>query len=120
MYPVHPGFLPPGYRENHLERYPVLYMHDGKNLFLPEEAFLGREWRVDETLERLEAMNLIEQVIVVALHAGDRMRDYTAPGYRSYGRALVDTVKPWIDRHFLITHQRMKVVDKKKGRRSQS
>ena len=34
-------FLPPGYHENTLKRYPVLYMHDGHNLFLKEEAFLG-------------------------------------------------------------------------------
>ena len=35
-------YLPPGYDENTLRRYPVLYMQDGKNLFFPEEAFLGR------------------------------------------------------------------------------
>ena len=34
-------FLPPGYYENTLKRYPVLYMHDGNNLFLKEEAFVG-------------------------------------------------------------------------------
>lgn len=34
-------YLPPGYDENTLRRYPVLYMQDGKNLFFPEEAFLG-------------------------------------------------------------------------------
>jgi hypothetical protein len=37
-------YLPPGYHENTLRRYPVLYMQDGKNLFFPEDAFLGREW----------------------------------------------------------------------------
>jgi hypothetical protein len=35
-------FLPPGYRENTLKHYPVPYMHDGNNLFLKEEAFLGK------------------------------------------------------------------------------
>src|SRR5205823_3066708 len=29
-------FLPPGYHENTLKRYPVLYMHDEDNLFLKE------------------------------------------------------------------------------------
>jgi len=37
-------YLPPGYDENPLRAYPVLYMQDGANLFFPEEAFLGREW----------------------------------------------------------------------------
>ena len=92
-------FLPAGYDENVLKRYPVLYMHDGRNLFFPEEAFLGREWRVDETLRRLHTMDRIDQTIVVGLHATDRMRDYTAPGYERYGRALVEDVRPWIDAH---------------------
>ena len=36
-------------------------MHDGRNLFLPEEAFLGQEWEIDETLTLLNSMNLIDQ-----------------------------------------------------------
>src|SRR5947207_2777023 len=47
-------FLPPGYHENILKKYPVLYMHDGQNLFLKEEAFLGNTWRPDEVLGVLE------------------------------------------------------------------
>ena len=34
-------YHPPGYDENSLRRFPVLYMQDGKNLFFPEEAFAG-------------------------------------------------------------------------------
>lgn len=90
-------YLPAGYDENVLKRYPVLYMHDGRNLFFPEEAFLGREWQVDETLDRLDSMNLIDQTIVVGVHTGDRVRDYTQPGYESFGRALVEDVRPWVD-----------------------
>ncbi|MBK8181021.1 MAG: hypothetical protein IPK67_19465 [Planctomycetes bacterium] len=36
-------YLPAGYDENPLRRYPVLYMQDGSNLFAPDEAFGGRE-----------------------------------------------------------------------------
>ena len=46
-------YHPPGYDENTLRRFPVLYMHDGQNLFFPEEAFAGNEWQVDETMDRL-------------------------------------------------------------------
>jgi enterochelin esterase-like enzyme len=28
-------YLPAGHRENYLKRYPVLYMHDGRNAFFP-------------------------------------------------------------------------------------
>ena len=90
-------FLPPGYRENTLKRYPVLYMHDGNNLFLKEEAFLGNTWRTDEVLVVLNKMNAIEQAIVVGIHPHEREREYTQPGYEEYGRFLVETLKPLID-----------------------
>src|ERR1051325_5122458 len=93
-------FLPPGYHENTLKKYPVLYMHDGQNLFLKEEAFLGNTWRTDEVLGMLDKMNAIEEVIVVGIHPNDRMNEYTMPGYEDYGRFLVETLKPVIDRKY--------------------
>ena len=93
-------YLPPGYGENPMRTYPVLYMHDGKNLFFPEEAFLGREWGVDSTLALLDQMNAVDQIIVVAIYSLDRENDYTMPGYELYGRAVVEEVKPRIDAVF--------------------
>jgi predicted alpha/beta superfamily hydrolase len=90
-------FLPPGYQENTLRRYPVLYMHDGNNLFLKEEAFLGNTWRTDEVLNILDRMNAIEEVIVVGVFPNDRMKEYISPGYEDYGRFLAETLKPIID-----------------------
>ena len=90
-------FLPPGYYENTLKKYPVLYMHDGHNLFFTEEAFVGNTWRADEVLNMLDKMNAIEEVIVVGIHPNDRMSEYTLPGYEEYGRFLVETLKPLID-----------------------
>lgn len=90
-------YFPPGYNENVLKRYPVLYMHDGSNLFFPDEAFGGNEWRVDENLEQLDAMSLVDKVLVVGVYARDRMDEYTRPGYERYGRLLVEQVKPMID-----------------------
>jgi predicted alpha/beta superfamily hydrolase len=93
-------YLPPGYAENHLRRYPVLYMQDGKNLFFPEEAFGGTEWQVDETMDRLDQMNAVRKVIVVGIAPQDRMVDYTLPGYADYGRFVVEVIKPAIDKTF--------------------
>jgi len=93
-------FLPPGYHENTLKKYPVLYMHDGHNLFLKEEAFVGNTWRTDEVLNTLDKMNAIEEVIVVGIYPNDRMNEYTMPGYEDYGRFLVETLKPLIDRKY--------------------
>lgn len=90
-------FLPPGYYENTLKKYPVLYMHDGHNLFFKEEAFVGNTWRADEVLGMLDKMNAIEEAIVVGIHPNDRMSEYTLPGYEDYGRFLVETLKPLID-----------------------
>jgi predicted alpha/beta superfamily hydrolase len=90
-------YVPPGYDENTLKCYPVLYMHDGTNLFFGNEAFGGSEWRVDENVELLHSMNLIDKVIVVGVYAKDRMYEYTKPGYEHYGNFMVNELKPFID-----------------------
>src|SRR5215216_3585982 len=48
-------YLPPDYDQSrrHGTRYPVLYLHDGQNLFDSATAFGGQEWRVDETAQAL-------------------------------------------------------------------
>ena len=93
-------YLPPGYRENTLKRYPVVYMHDGANLFFPEEAFAGRTWNVNATLELMDTMNLIDRVIIVGVYAEDRMSEYTKPGYEAYGKMLTGSLKPAVDQAF--------------------
>ena len=90
-------YFPPGYYENTLKRYPVLYMHDGNNLFIPDEAFFNNEWRVDETMDRLDAMNIIDKVIVVGIYPHDRMYEYTRPGYEGYGRFITEELKKAVD-----------------------
>ncbi|MSP26691.1 MAG: alpha/beta hydrolase [Myxococcales bacterium] len=94
------AYLPPGYDENTLRHYPVLYMQDGRNLFFPHEAFGGREWQVDETMDRLDQMNAVRKVIVVGIAPIDRMKDYTRPGYAAYAQFVADTIKPAIDRKY--------------------
>ena len=93
-------YLPAGHRENYLKRYPVLYMHDGRNAFFPEEAFLHREWQVDETLDLLTRMSVIDELIVVALYTPYRMADYVSPGYVAFSRAMVEELKPVVDATF--------------------
>jgi len=70
-------FVPPSYDENTLKRYPVLYMHDGHNLFFKEEAFAGKTWRTDEVIAMLDNMNATEGVIVVGIYPHDREREST-------------------------------------------
>ncbi len=93
-------FYPPGYGENTLRRYPVLYMHDGQNLFFQREAVNGHHWQIPETLTLLGAMNAIQQVLVVGIYPNQRERDYTSPGYEEYAAFVCGTLKPRIDAEY--------------------
>jgi predicted alpha/beta superfamily hydrolase len=101
-------WLPPGYDADARSRYPVLYMHDGQNLFEPDTAFKkGEHWRVGETATELVEAGRIEPPIIVGIaNAGERrIQEYTPTRdarlggglAREYGRMLVDEVKPFVD-----------------------
>jgi predicted alpha/beta superfamily hydrolase len=100
-------YLPPSYQENAAKRYPVLYMHDGQNLFDAKTASYGVEWGIDETVNHLVATGVMDEVIVVGIdNTPDRIPEYTPccdPKHGggkldAYEAFIVDTVKPMIDR----------------------
>jgi predicted alpha/beta superfamily hydrolase len=93
-------YLPPGYDENTCRTFSVMYMQDGRNLFFPQEAFMGQDWGVDDRLALLNGMNAIVQMMIVGIFSEARMQEYTSPGYENYGRSVVEEVKPYIDSHF--------------------
>ena len=69
-------YLPPGYTAEPDRRYPVLYMHDGQNVF--DANARGSEWGVDETAERLIRAGAIEPLIVVGVgNTAARISEYT-------------------------------------------
>ena len=89
------GYLPPGYEENTLARYPFAYMQDGQNLFFPHEAFQHKDWGVKETSQILRAMQAIEDFIIVGVYSGERREEeYTKPGYEAYARSIVEELVP--------------------------
>lgn len=92
-------WTPPGYGADPDRRYPVLYMHDGQNVFDAGTSYIGVEWAVDESVARLAAEGAIEPVIVVALGNTETRNDDYSPGERgeAYMDFLVHTVKPLID-----------------------
>ena len=72
------AYLPPAYAENTRARFPVLYMHDGQNLFDPALAFGGNEWKVDETLDAAAEDGSIREVIVIGIeNTSQRIYEYT-------------------------------------------
>ena len=99
-------YLPPRYAVE-TQHYPVVYMHDGQNLF-DEATSYSDEWQVDETMEQLSRSGY--PAIVVGIHnAGDQRIDEYGP-FRdpahgggkgdAYLTFLVDTLKPRIDQEF--------------------
>lgn len=62
-------WLPPGYRDHPRRRFPVLYMHDGHNLFDRRLSNFDKEWQVDETIARMVARGDLREWIVVAIRA---------------------------------------------------
>ena len=110
-------YLPEGYDEGE-KRYPVVYMHDGQNVFTNEGAFGGCSWGVKETLEAMEQNGETDGIIVVGVdNNGERRFEDYSPWKNTIGNAgftvntrggdgalytkfLVDDLKPWIDAHY--------------------
>lgn len=116
-------WLPPGYDQDTSAHYPVLYMHDGQNLFDSALSFIGVDWGVDEWMTRLINEGKIRPAIVVGIwNSPERVADYMPEKpvktlNRSilselfkrftdlnksddYLKYLVFTLKPEIDRQF--------------------
>lgn len=100
-------YLPPGYAGSD-KRYPVLYMHDGQNLFDHATAYAG-EWGVDETLNELASAGLLELIVVGIDNGGEkRMTELNPVDHAKFGKAegkayvefIANTVKPYIDQHY--------------------
>ncbi len=97
-------YLPADYGSSH-KKYPVIYMHDGQNLFDAYTSGYG-EWGVDEIMDKLPSN---DQCIIVGVdHGGEhRMTEYN-PYDSKFGKAegdqyvdfLVKTLKPYIDQHY--------------------
>jgi predicted alpha/beta superfamily hydrolase len=94
-----------GYKD---KRFPVIYMHDGQNLFDHCTSFAG-EWHVDQTMQAL-SLHGYEAIVVGLPNQGHhRLAEYSPfrdPRHgggqgESYLAFIVETVKPRIDQDFL-------------------
>ena len=108
-------YLPPSYNQSS-SRYPVLYMHDGQNLFDHATSFAG-EWCVDDTLETLASTEGLEAIVVGIPNTGSSRLDEYSPfvdqahgGGRGnlYIAFIANTLKPLIDKQFRTLPQRRK------------
>lgn len=100
-------YLPPSYHFCD-KRYPVLYMHDGQNIFDEATSYVG-EWQVDESMEMLADEDNLEAIVVGIPNAGvERLNEYSPfrdPKHgggkgHAYLQFLTETVKPLVDNNF--------------------
>ncbi|OYU76854.1 MAG: esterase [Alphaproteobacteria bacterium PA3] len=115
-------WLPADYGKSK-RRYPVLYMHDGQNIFGASNAFGGQSWRVDLAMEaRARAVAGSDAIVIGVWNTSTRRQDFSPAGVEAamddklrartaeehggpalsdgYLRFLVEELKPMIDRDY--------------------
>jgi enterochelin esterase-like enzyme len=95
-------WLPPGYDENPDARYPVLYMHDGRQVFDPATSTWGKDWRVDDVAQEMIPAGKMAPCIVVASDCTARRNEEYGIGAEgeAYEAWLVEELKPAVDAAF--------------------
>lgn len=93
-------YLPPGYSASD-KRYGVLYLNDGQD---------AKALRLQNTLDSLYRQNRIEPLIVVGIHAGDRLQEYgtaSTPDYKkrgskagAYAAFVTEELVPYVNARF--------------------
>src|SRR5207302_135537 len=70
-------WVPPEYEKAPNQRFPVIYMHDGQNLFDPQCSFIGVDWGIDEAMRDLIAAERAPGAIVVGIwNTPERSQEY--------------------------------------------
>jgi predicted alpha/beta superfamily hydrolase len=106
-------YLPPGYHEQPQRRFPVLYMHDGQNLFDGATSFVpGMDWHVGHTADDFILTGAVQPLIIVGIYNVGKVRihEYTptkAPrlgGGRAdrYAKFLIQEVMPFVQQQYRV------------------
>jgi len=106
-------YLPPGYDTEPGRQYPVLYLHDGQNLFDGATSFIpGMDWHVGQTADESIQEGRAEPLIIVGIYNAGKQRlgEYTptrAPklgGGRAnrYAKFLLDEVRPFVQENYRV------------------
>jgi predicted alpha/beta superfamily hydrolase len=110
-------YVPPQYEGQPDRHFPVLYLHDGQNLFDPSTSFVpGRTWRVAETADTtIDTEEVVPLIIVGIANTGDhRLAEYTpVPDWKmgggeadKYGRLIIEELMPFINANYRTLHGR--------------
>lgn len=116
-------WLPNGFNLKQKQKYAVLYMHDGQNLFDTRFGYHGQIWAADVAMQKLLDQNKVKPTIIVGIwNTPGRFAEYLpAPAFNglskyqqyiltrersdtllsdAYLRFLVEELKPYIDAHY--------------------
>lgn len=104
-------YLPPSYASSPRRRYPVLYVHDGQNVFSsagPGACFGWGSWELDLTVNRLVSARKMREIIMVGIdNSRYRYQEYRGPSaygestrFKQYSHFLARELKPRIDEEF--------------------
>ena len=104
-------YVPDEAKTNFDVRYPVLYMFDGHNIFLDEDAAFGKSWGM-ETYMQTTCRDLIIVAVECNHEGNNRLMEYSPVTYRNkkhgfipgkapvYMKWLVTQLKPYVDAEF--------------------
>jgi len=104
-------YVPQAFNDEPNRFFPVLFLHDGQNLFDPETSFIkGNYWRVGETADTLIASGEVEPLVIVGIYNNGEKRidEYTPVEDRrlgggkadAYGQMVVEELRPFIARQY--------------------
>jgi predicted alpha/beta superfamily hydrolase len=106
-------YLPPGYDDQPQRRFPLLYLHDGQNVFDGATSFIpGMDWHVGQTADACIGEGHVEPLIIVGVYntGKQRLGEYTptrAPrlgGGRAnrYAKFLLEEVRPFLESNYRV------------------
>ncbi len=113
-------WTPPQYDESRAARFPVIYMHDGQNLFDKEKSYTGVTWGVAEAITKLSRWGFIRPAVVVGIdntenRIGDYMptRPYETPEGEAFLAALPEEAQAELEKIDLVADRYLKLIVEK-------
>ncbi len=101
-------YLPREYKEDVNKRYPIIYAHDGNNLFFAEDSTFGTTWDLAHTLDDLIEKGEIPPVVVVGISSDNTLRydeyDFSRTG-KKYSKDIIEVVMPYIRENYRVSEK---------------
>jgi predicted alpha/beta superfamily hydrolase len=100
-------YVPQAFNDDPNRFFPVLFLHDGQNLFDPETSHIkDNYWRVGETTDAMIASGEVEPLVIVGIYNNGvkRIDEYTPVEDRrlgggkadAYGQIVVEELRPFV------------------------